>query len=1223
MKNQINKNIIPYLKEIADKLFSNHAAVMVGAGFSKNAIPNSPCTIKFSDWNELGDIFFEKLNGEKPSKKDKYLNVLRLANEVEATFGRPVLDEILMNSIPDLNYSPSELHTRLLDLPWVDVFTTNYDTLLERAAENLVDYKYTIIHNKEDLIGALKPRIIKLHGSFPSERPFIITEEDYRKYPQGFAPFVNTVQQSLLENTFCLIGFSGNDPNFLQWIGWIRDNLNENVTKIYLLGAFDFTDAQIKLFEKRNIIVVNLCEGISDVNKHYESIKLFIDYLQNQKTINNPYDWPFSTKCDTWVFHNHTDLENKEELFKLATETWKKQRLLYPGWVILPEEKRSSFKYDTDNGITEIIKYHDKISKRLLCEFLYELFWRIDISLAVVPKKLADIIVDSYKDQKKNSPYIMLILMRCYRHLGDNNRWNDISEVFSLNILKYPQQIKFEYNYERTLNALFQLNYSNIKKYLLEWDISSSFPFMNAKKAGILAEIGEVVEAESILRQSLIDIRKLQTSNIGKYDWSLYSQESYIISLYQNIACSYPIQNENTIDYKAIREKYSERKLFLQQKLCNPDHENQYFKLILSEDFKQKPIFEEKYQFEINRKSYIRHLGSDTNYLINATSFLIFSEKIAQPFAIQSTIMKLNITDNEAIAAGERIADSYLSWAICTSCRVAELKLTEKLFTRDRIAGFSSDYINTLCENLIQVLIKYESDIIRDTNNEQSNFAKNLAQILPEIISRLCCRCTFEERKNIFIFLSRTYTSNNRHFYSNLNILLQRVMETFSICEQIELFDNILNVVPPAEIYPVESQKLFPPIHYCSLRKQDVIGKLKKTYTNKELEKFYELSLDKNSDIRFWGIDTLATLFELDFLTEQQSEKFAEVLWQQIDNVTKLPANTYYMIVSFFNLPHPQNIDVAKILKWHFLHFSLPNYNNASIRKWGGQDEVIRYYEEIIYSEHFLDWKYNDFAVILKKSCVFWNSGKELIKTRDFWMKSEVKNRYIVMKQAISDLCRKLENIEAKEQKLIDDLIIDFNLFNIPCLELQINNKTLLREKKNEIMEKIKYTFLSNDSEIVLDALNALTSIFKMAKSNKIYKDYAESLWEDFSTAILYKRDESLVNCLNFLGSLYLPEYRDLINQIVIQNILKMLEVLAIETNIVFGVKDIEVGLKLSIRRNCARIAYQLNIYFENKKQKIPSEIQIWKSISNSENEFAEIRNEWKDLKSDITENNE
>jgi NAD-dependent SIR2 family protein deacetylase len=73
----------------------------------------------------------------------------------------------------------------LVQLPWTDIFTTNYDTLLERAAENITQKEqvYTVVINKEDLALSKSPRIVKLHGSFPSQRPFIITQEDYRKYP--------------------------------------------------------------------------------------------------------------------------------------------------------------------------------------------------------------------------------------------------------------------------------------------------------------------------------------------------------------------------------------------------------------------------------------------------------------------------------------------------------------------------------------------------------------------------------------------------------------------------------------------------------------------------------------------------------------------------------------------------------------------------------------------------------------------------------------------------------------------------------------------------------------------------------------------------------------------------------------------------------------------------------------------------------------------------------
>ncbi|MBN9070114.1 MAG: SIR2 family protein, partial [Rhizobiales bacterium] len=49
----------------------------------------------------------------------------------------------------------------------------------------------------------------------------VISEDDYRTYPQRRAAFVNTARQVFIENELCLLGFSGDDPNFLQWAGWV------------------------------------------------------------------------------------------------------------------------------------------------------------------------------------------------------------------------------------------------------------------------------------------------------------------------------------------------------------------------------------------------------------------------------------------------------------------------------------------------------------------------------------------------------------------------------------------------------------------------------------------------------------------------------------------------------------------------------------------------------------------------------------------------------------------------------------------------------------------------------------------------------------------------------------------------------------------------------------------------------------------------------------------
>jgi SIR2-like domain len=105
---------------------------------------------------------------------------LRLAQEFEAEFGRIALNERIRALVPDADYDPDDLHRRLLTLPWSDVFTTNWDTILERACRDVFDRAYDVIRTVSEIPVAIRPRIVKLHGSFPAHEPFIFTEEDYR-----------------------------------------------------------------------------------------------------------------------------------------------------------------------------------------------------------------------------------------------------------------------------------------------------------------------------------------------------------------------------------------------------------------------------------------------------------------------------------------------------------------------------------------------------------------------------------------------------------------------------------------------------------------------------------------------------------------------------------------------------------------------------------------------------------------------------------------------------------------------------------------------------------------------------------------------------------------------------------------------------------------------------------------------------------------------------------
>jgi hypothetical protein len=263
------ESIQAHIKYIRNRLWTGRefgkAAVMVGSGFSRNAQRLVPTAPQFPLWRDLEDMLATRLGradqelrgplSATPSAGPVTPDAVRLATEYEDKFGRAALDDLLREAIPDSSYAPGRLHRLLLSLPWSDVFSTNYDTLIERASARTHFRKYDRVFTKDDIPNCARPRIVKLHGSFPSHRPFVITERDYRDYDRAF---VNTVLQSLMENVFCLVGFSGTDPNFVYWTRWVAERLGNSAPLIYLCGILDLTEAQRKELENKRVVPIDL-----------------------------------------------------------------------------------------------------------------------------------------------------------------------------------------------------------------------------------------------------------------------------------------------------------------------------------------------------------------------------------------------------------------------------------------------------------------------------------------------------------------------------------------------------------------------------------------------------------------------------------------------------------------------------------------------------------------------------------------------------------------------------------------------------------------------------------------------------------------------------------------------------------------------------------------------------------------------------------------------------
>lgn len=327
----LDASVIVLLDKLKRYLSVGKASVMVGCGFSLNA--ESDGTGQMREWNALNADLFKSLYGRNPSNTElDRLNPVRLAAQVENTLGSKELDEIIMNALPDKSVYPGVLHKKLMKLRWHDVFTTNYDTLLERSC-NESGSAYTLVTTKETLLYSKPPRIIKLHGSFPNIRPFVMSEEAFRTYPQKYPEFVNTVRQSLIENLFCLIGFSGNDPNFLSWLGWIRDVMGEQMTNAILVDyrpkGYHISEKQ--LFANRKIDILNLAE-ITGLNDYKEALDFFLTYLGTKE---HAAQWSYPDVD----FRHLQKPEKSEKDLEEDIKKMEKARKSYTGWVFYSQKE--------------------------------------------------------------------------------------------------------------------------------------------------------------------------------------------------------------------------------------------------------------------------------------------------------------------------------------------------------------------------------------------------------------------------------------------------------------------------------------------------------------------------------------------------------------------------------------------------------------------------------------------------------------------------------------------------------------------------------------------------------------------------------------------------------------------------------------------------------------------------------------------------------------------
>lgn len=1295
-------SIRPHLNEIAERLWAERAAVMVGAGFSKNAGDG------FLDWNQLGDLFYQKVHGVKPdSAKQRYLNVLRLAEEVQAAIGRPALENLLRSNIPDLTVEPSRLHVQLLEFPWVDVFTTNYDTLLERASAEVVTRRYELVVNKEDVPYAIKPRIVKLHGSFPSERPFIITEEDYRCYPHDYAPFVNTVRQALLENTFCLIGFSGDDPNFLQWIGWIRDNLGrDKAQKIYLVGVFDLSAARLQLLAQRGIIVVDLscCTGVGK-HAHEKALGKFFEYMLSRRP--DALDWPYAPQ----TMHPAHD-EDRIGAIQRITEEWRKQRLTYPGWLILPYGNREALWAYTRHWVDYL---PDTAGSHAGLDILYafELIWRLERCLLPIFSNLAELcegLLERYwpfyienppanclfraeEEKLQNLPWnevrqawlaIEIAMLRFYREKGHPGKWREARErLKTLSNYLSAEQMEL-LNYEGFLFGLFTLDLPSAKQRLEEWRPNESQPYWMAKRAAAHAEIGLSYEMDDEIRLSLVETRRRGKSDTSSSRYLTVSNEAYqmVLLRYVGDAMNWITDKDATHEEKQLMKQYhanewkkrdrgqesdrksnspiktpkapssveedwndlntnASRKLERRQMLgsirdnqrrselqqqnarwdelkafrCDPWNELKLFELVLNKPPVESEDTTEKREFDIGRVTRTHHFGGTDQEALSAYAFLRFCEEVGLPFRVGSYAL----ATATAMSSLQRVSCYSPFWATATLARLGDAKAVDDLFSRESVYRFTTSKADCLIHGYLDALTKCRDDIHAGDAFRNDNCGVRLAQLLPEIVSRLCCKCSTEMKHRVLVSITELYASPDRMKYHNVRNLFKRLIDSMSRAEQFNLVPNLLNIPFPEGLSLIDKNEFPNPFLLLELNQKPECSTPTLDIQPGLVEDLLEQAALDNVDRRRWAISSLAALHNLRLLDADQSKKLAEVTWRIADQ-HGLPDGTDFYRFAFLRLPHPKGIDPSHLLKAYVKATPFPiqrTKEDRSISMTGGSISLVH---EIIgaNSNGVSIWTTEDAVEILQRLLEWWDADKDRLNEEELApagflsIPEEFRSRFSRIVELLAEVVGPKLGADFPDgmKSSLGRLLKEMREHGLPVLEAEAACLHIYPERKADVYGRISEALVSNQGNMEKDGLRAIAKVILSdidAETSSVPNPILM-----LSQYLTWCPTHSITQALWIVvrivkgASIKFSASLETATQ-------KRLDRLLTEVAYDGGNPDMTFDEKLAVRRVAAVLAATLWTHYRSCGLSVPCIIEKWRDACLSSDEFAEIRNAWED----------
>ena len=814
---------------------------------------------------------------------------------------------------------------------------------------------------------------------------------------------------------------------------------------------------------------------------------------------------------------------------------------------------------------------------------------------------------------------VLFAVMRYYREDGHLEKWNSTCDKIHDRLATLSSEHKARFYYERALSALFELNPQKIKKSIEEWPIDDSLPFWEARKAGLLAEIGQVDDARIILKNSLATIRAKSNLKPITTDYSLVSQESFVMLLLQSVQSSLNFRTGEFLESEEVRKEFAERWHALLKYKCDPWNELKAFQNALVRQPVSRSNVTTKPMFDIGRSVQTRRFVTLDDEALAAYRFLLFCEDAGVPFRIAGWA----IATDSAKGTLSRIAVHSSYWAMATLVRIGDARVVDSIFDRVSLAGLDTASVDDLAGRYMASLKLAITDIGTGNGFRDANFGTLLAGDLPEILSRLCCKCSPNAKERLVDFLIGLYQSNDRGSYQGIKNLTERLLEALSVDQRIDLIPRLLDFPVLSNLDGLEELEYVNPFDLLSLERDSI--SVQPTLTDDKVELLLEKASCDDAGARKWVLSTLGRLHDLGLLGAEHRKQFADALWGQL-NDDGLPSDTNYYRYQFLTLPHPAEVEPVALFKKYVRRTQFPIQTDPkTVTITRGRENTLC--DEIQLARRHLDWSDEDVHSIVDRLVGWWDADKKNLKRTD--IVGPFGSIAGIFKKTFSSLVPTLVAMITPRfnpadgnaiRKILRRVTLELSEYGLPTLRLESACLHLFPERREDVLQQIEDGIASSTEEIVIDSLRAVLVVSERVESDAEDREREDliRILHGVGQIVRWRRETGLpaaIDTIRHVTTRHSLIFADDREKLVLEGLHDMIADTSIHApgspRLDTDGDSLDVARKLDVRRAAAGLAYALSEHYAKRDDSVPGTISEWESVCRSDDEFAEIRNQW------------